>query len=72
MAIKGPSESKTSITDHSNGSCKVEYIPLTPGLYEIHIAFGGEKKDPIPGNCFFTILSQKIKSNNSAMNYNFF
>lgn len=51
MTIKGPSESKTSVTDHSNGSCTVEYLPQLPGLYEINITFG-EKKIPIPGSPF--------------------
>uniref|UniRef100_A0A183UQL8 Filamin-A n=1 Tax=Toxocara canis TaxID=6265 RepID=A0A183UQL8_TOXCA len=54
MAIKGPSESKTTVTDHSNGSCTVEYVLLTPGLYEINIVYG-EKKEPIPGSPFTTV-----------------
>uniref|UniRef100_A0A158R5Z9 Filamin-A n=1 Tax=Syphacia muris TaxID=451379 RepID=A0A158R5Z9_9BILA len=51
LTIKGPSESKTSITDHSNGSCTVEYLPLLPGTYEIAITFG-KKKEQIPGSPF--------------------
>lgn len=48
VAIKGPSESKTNITDNSNGVCTVEYIAQTPGLYEISIYFG-DNEEEIPG-----------------------
>uniref|UniRef100_F1KPN0 Filamin-A n=1 Tax=Ascaris suum TaxID=6253 RepID=F1KPN0_ASCSU len=58
MAIKGPSESKTTVTDHSNGSCTVEYVLLTPGLYEINIVYG-EKKEPIPGSPFTTVADYR-------------
>ncbi|OZC08192.1 hypothetical protein X798_04808 [Onchocerca flexuosa] len=55
MAIKGPSESKTNIIDHSDGLCTVEYIAQTPGLYEISIYFG-DNEEEIPGSPF-TVLA---------------
>lgn len=51
MAIKGPSESRTNIIDHSNGLCTVEYTAQTPGMYEISIYFGDHEEE-IPGICY--------------------
>ncbi|KAM3726784.1 Filamin-A [Dirofilaria immitis] len=51
MAIKGPSESKTNIIDHSDGLCTVEYTAQTPGFYEISIYFG-DNEEEIPGSPF--------------------
>jgi hypothetical protein len=36
-----------SCKDNKDGSCTVEYIPFTPGDYDVNITFGGR---PIPGN----------------------
>uniref|UniRef100_A0A8C8AM42 Filamin C n=1 Tax=Otus sunia TaxID=257818 RepID=A0A8C8AM42_9STRI len=46
LAIEGPSEAKMSCKDNKDGSCTVEYIPFTPGDYDVNITFGGH---PIPG-----------------------
>lgn len=46
LAIEGPSEAKMSCKDNKDGSCSVEYIPFTPGDYDVNITFGGL---PIPG-----------------------
>lgn len=46
LAIEGPSEAKMSCKDNKDGSCSVEYIPFTPGEYDVNITFGGL---PIPG-----------------------
>lgn len=35
-----------SCKDNKDGSCSVEYIPFTPGDYDVNITFGGR---PIPG-----------------------
>lgn len=35
-----------SCKDNKDGSCTVEYIPFTPGDYDVNITFGGR---PIPG-----------------------
>lgn len=35
-----------SCKDNKDGSCTVEYIPFTPGDYDVNITFGGQ---PIPG-----------------------
>lgn len=48
LAIEGPSEAKMSCKDNKDGSCSVEYIPFTPGDYDVNITFGGR---PIPGRC---------------------
>ncbi|VDM17420.1 unnamed protein product, partial [Wuchereria bancrofti] len=55
MAIKGPSESKTNIIDHSDGLCTVEYTAQTPGLYEISIFFGDHEEE-IPGSPFTVLV----------------
>ncbi|VIO86121.1 Filamin/ABP280 repeat family protein [Brugia malayi] len=55
MAIKGPSESKTNIIDHSDGLCTVEYTAQTPGLYEISIFFG-DNEEEIPGSPFMVLV----------------
>lgn len=47
LAIEGPSEAKMSCKDNKDGSCSVEYIPFTPGEYDVNITFGGL---PIPGD----------------------
>ncbi|EPY81114.1 hypothetical protein CB1_000757022 [Camelus ferus] len=38
-----------SCKDNKDGSCTVEYIPFTPGDYDVNITFGGR---PIPGSPF--------------------
>uniref|UniRef100_A0A915Q2T4 Calponin-homology (CH) domain-containing protein n=1 Tax=Setaria digitata TaxID=48799 RepID=A0A915Q2T4_9BILA len=55
LAIKGPSESKTNVIDHSDGLCTVEYVPQTPGLYEISIYFGDDEVQ-IPGSPFTVLV----------------
>lgn len=40
--MEGPSESKMSCKDNKDGSCSVEYVPLTPGIYDVNILYGGE------------------------------
>ncbi|KAI6060874.1 Filamin-C [Aix galericulata] len=35
LAIEGPSEAKMSCKDNKDGSCTVEYIPFTPGDYDV-------------------------------------
>uniref|UniRef100_A0A665V265 Filamin B n=1 Tax=Echeneis naucrates TaxID=173247 RepID=A0A665V265_ECHNA len=42
ITVEGPSESKISCKDNKDGSCSVEYVPLTPGLYDVNITYGGE------------------------------
>ncbi|XP_019753210.1 filamin-C-like isoform X3 [Hippocampus comes] len=49
LAIEGPSEAKMSCKDNKDGSCSVEYIPFTPGEYDVNITFGGLS---IPGSPF--------------------
>uniref|UniRef100_A0A3P9KPJ2 Filamin B n=1 Tax=Oryzias latipes TaxID=8090 RepID=A0A3P9KPJ2_ORYLA len=46
ITVEGPSESKMSCKDNKDGSCSVEYVPFTPGLYDVNITYGGEH---IPG-----------------------
>ncbi|MEQ2194387.1 hypothetical protein XENOCAPTIV_028615 [Xenoophorus captivus] len=40
-----------SCKDNKDGSCSVEYVPHTPGLYEVNITYGGEH---IPGEVTFS------------------
>lgn len=49
MTIEGASEAKISCKDNKDGSCSVEYIPFTPGDYDVNINYGGH---PIPGSPF--------------------
>ncbi|KAM4583192.1 filamin B a isoform 1-T1 [Fundulus diaphanus] len=49
ITVEGPSESKMSCTDNKDGSCSVEYVPFTPGLYDVNITYGGEH---VPGSPF--------------------
>uniref|UniRef100_A0A672YRV6 Filamin B n=1 Tax=Sphaeramia orbicularis TaxID=375764 RepID=A0A672YRV6_9TELE len=49
ITVEGPSESKMSCKDNKDGSCSVEYIPFTPGLYDVNITYGGGH---IPGSPF--------------------
>ncbi|XP_061582652.1 filamin-B-like isoform X1 [Cololabis saira] len=42
ITVEGPSESKMSCKDNKDGSCSVEYVPFTPGLYDVNITYGGE------------------------------
>lgn len=37
--------------DNKDGSCSVEYVPFTPGDYDVNITYGGQ---PIPGISSFT------------------
>ncbi|CDR07697.1 unnamed protein product, partial [Oncorhynchus mykiss] len=47
LTIEGASEAKMTCKDNKDGSCSVEYVPFTPGEYDVNINFGGH---PIPGN----------------------
>ncbi|XP_030622681.1 filamin-C-like isoform X2 [Chanos chanos] len=49
LTVEGPSEAKMSCKDNKDGSCSVEYVPLTPGDYDVNITYGGH---PIPGSPF--------------------
>lgn len=44
-----------SCKDNKDGSCSVEYIPFTPGEYDVNITFGGL---PIPGGVFIPSFYQ--------------
>lgn len=57
LAIEGPSEAKMSCKDNKDGSCSVEYIPFTPGDYDVNITFGGR---PIPGKCGEGLLATLV------------
>lgn len=46
ITVEGPSESKMSCKDNKDGSCSVEYVPYSAGLYDVNITYGGEH---IPG-----------------------
>ncbi|XP_041746793.2 filamin-C-like [Coregonus clupeaformis] len=49
LTIEGTSEAKMTCKDNKDGSCSVEYVPFTPGEYDVNINFGGH---PIPGSPF--------------------
>uniref|UniRef100_A0A8D3ECL0 Calponin-homology (CH) domain-containing protein n=1 Tax=Scophthalmus maximus TaxID=52904 RepID=A0A8D3ECL0_SCOMX len=49
LTIEGASEAKISCKDNKDGSCSVEYVPYTPGEYDVNINYGGH---PIPGSPF--------------------
>ncbi|KAL0968726.1 hypothetical protein UPYG_G00270880 [Umbra pygmaea] len=49
LTIEGASEAKMTCKDNKDGSCSVEYVPFTPGEYDVNISFGGH---PIPGSPF--------------------
>ncbi|XP_072136559.1 filamin-B isoform X1 [Mobula birostris] len=49
ITVEGPSEAKMSCKDNKDGSCSVEYIPYTPGDYDLNITYGGHH---IPGSPF--------------------
>uniref|UniRef100_A0A3B3Y6N3 Calponin-homology (CH) domain-containing protein n=1 Tax=Poecilia mexicana TaxID=48701 RepID=A0A3B3Y6N3_9TELE len=49
LTIEGASEAKISCKDNKDGSCSVEYVPFTPGDYDVNINYGGQ---PIPGSPF--------------------
>lgn len=40
-----------SCKDNKDGSCSVEYVPFTAGLYDVNITYGGEH---IPGELTFS------------------
>lgn len=40
--------------DNKDGSCSVEYVPFTPGDYDVNITYGGQ---PIPGKTSVTCFS---------------
>nr|XP_029490900.1 filamin-C-like [Oncorhynchus nerka] len=49
LTIEGASEAEITCKDNKDGSCSVEYVPFTPGEYDVNINFGGH---PIPGSPF--------------------
>ncbi|MEQ2167262.1 hypothetical protein GOODEAATRI_002285, partial [Goodea atripinnis] len=52
-------QSKMSCKDNKDGSCSVEYVPHTPGLYEVNITYGGEH---IPGSPFKVPVKDVVDS----------
>ena len=67
LAIEGPSEAKMSCKDNKDGSCSVEYIPFTPGEYDVNITFGGL---PIPGEDSDWLV-QFLWKTDTVMTYSF-
>ncbi|XP_069025647.1 filamin-B isoform X3 [Embiotoca jacksoni] len=59
ITVEGPSESKMSCKDNKDGSCSVEYVPFTPGLYDVNITYGGEH---IPGSPFKVAVKDVVDS----------
>ncbi|XP_060926160.1 filamin-B isoform X1 [Limanda limanda] len=59
ITVEGPSESKMSCKDNKDGSCSVEYVPYTPGLYDVNITYGGEH---IPGSPFKVPVQDVVDS----------
>ncbi|XP_030274937.1 filamin-B-like isoform X1 [Sparus aurata] len=59
ITVEGPSESKMSCKDNKDGSCSVEYVPFTPGLYDVNITYGGEH---IPGSPFKVPVQDVVDS----------
>ncbi|XP_027134628.1 filamin B a isoform X2 [Larimichthys crocea] len=59
ITVEGPSESKMSCKDNKDGSCSVEYVPFTPGLYDVNITYGGEH---IPGSPFKVPVKDMVDS----------
>ncbi|XP_061815670.1 filamin-C isoform X1 [Nerophis lumbriciformis] len=57
LAIEGPSEAKMSCKDNKDGSCSVEYIPFSPGVYDVNVTFGGL---PIQGSPFRVTVRELI------------
>ncbi|XP_041835805.1 filamin-B isoform X2 [Melanotaenia boesemani] len=59
IAVEGPSESKMSCEDNKDGSCSVEYVPFTPGLYSVNVTYGGKH---IPGSPFSVPVKDEVDS----------
>ncbi|XP_058488127.1 filamin-B isoform X1 [Solea solea] len=59
ITVEGPSESKMSCKDNKDGSCSVEYVPFTPGLYDVNITYGGEH---VPGSPFKVPVKDVVDS----------
>ncbi|XP_056130431.1 LOW QUALITY PROTEIN: filamin-B [Lampris incognitus] len=59
ITVEGPSESKMSCKDNKDGSCSVEYVPFTPGLYDVNITYGGQH---IPGSPFKVPVKDVVDS----------
>uniref|UniRef100_A0A8C4EM37 Filamin B n=1 Tax=Dicentrarchus labrax TaxID=13489 RepID=A0A8C4EM37_DICLA len=59
ITVEGPSESKMTCKDNKDGSCSVEYVPFTPGLYDVNITYGGEH---IPGSPFKVPVKDVVDS----------
>lgn len=52
----GPTEPQVACVDNQDGTLTVEYLPDTPGDYEIGVTFADQ---PVPGiNCF--VLSSNL------------
>nr|XP_046240882.1 filamin-B isoform X1 [Scatophagus argus] len=59
ITVEGPSESKMSCKDNKDGSCSVEYVPFSAGLYDVNITYGGEH---IPGSPFKVPVKDVVDS----------
>lgn len=59
--MEGPSESKMSCKDNKDGSCSVEYVPFSTGLYDVNITYGGEHiPGEIPNSTFDDLVNVNI------------
>ncbi|XP_076028123.1 filamin B a isoform X2 [Genypterus blacodes] len=59
ITVEGPSESKIACMDNKDGSCSVEYVPYTAGLYDVNIKYGGEH---VPGSPFKVPVKDVVDS----------
>lgn len=65
ITVEGPSESKMSCKDNKDGSCSVEYVPFSTGLYDVNITYGGEH---IPGeSAYLNMMSLQMCGFTSQM-----
>lgn len=47
LSVEGPAEAKINCSDNKDGTCKVEYMPVKAGQYDVHVKFADTD---IPGN----------------------
>ncbi|XP_041460317.1 filamin-A-like isoform X4 [Lytechinus variegatus] len=57
ILIEGPSEPKMTCKDNKDGTASVEYLPVEPGDYAVHVTFADEA---IPGSPFRPSIQDSI------------
>jgi filamin len=54
FSVEGPSKAELNCISKEDGTCQVEFLPKTPGVYTIHIKYADQH---VPGSPFTCVVA---------------